>query len=174
MRAHLSRAIVGRCTLTATWDEPGELNRYLEAHVARLLESYRHWTGKSLLQPDRSGEEQARRLYHAPFVVLSHNTASDPILNYANRAGLNLFEVTWAELTGLPSRLTAEPLHQQERASLLARVTQTGYIDDYRGVRISKTGRRFLIERATVWNLFDQSGAPYGQAATFSEWKLLV
>ena len=36
---------------------------------------------------------------------------------------------------------------------------------------VSKTGRRFLIENATVWNLLDEAGAPYGQAATFSGWK---
>jgi hypothetical protein len=160
--------------VTAPCDEPGELNRYLEAHVARLLESYHYWTGKSLVQPDLLPAEQARQLYYASFVVLSHNTASDALLNYANKAGLNLFELDWAELTTLPSRCTAEPLHRQERADLLAKVTQHGYIDNYRGVRISKTGRRFLIERATVWNLFDDRGAPYGQAATFSEWKLLT
>lgn len=159
--------------MTETYNEPGEFNQYLEAHVARLLQSYRHWTNKSLVPTDLSSAEQARQLYHAPFVVLSHNTASDPLLNYANRAGLDLFELTWTELMTLPSRLTAEPLQQQARANLLLKVTEQGYIDDYRGVRISKAGRRFLIERATVWNLFDDRGAPYGQAAAFSEWKFL-
>jgi MEKHLA domain len=160
--------------VTETHNEPGEFNQYLEAHVTRLLQSYRHWTGTSLVPPDLSSAEQARQLYHAPFVVLSHNTASDPLLNYANRAGLDLFELSWTELMTLPSRYTAEPLQRQERADLLTKVTQRGYIDDYRGVRISKTGRRFLIERATVWTLFDDGGAPYGQAATFGEWKFLA
>ncbi len=50
-------------------------------------------------------------------------------------------------------------------------VTRKGFIDDYRGIRISKTGRRFLIDNATVWNLLDENGAHYGQAATFSAWK---
>jgi hypothetical protein len=40
-------------------------------------------------------------------------------------------------------------------------------------VRVSKSGRRFLIDRATVWNLLDDSGAHYGQAATFSAWKFI-
>ena len=62
-------------------------------------------------------------------------------------------------------------MHRDERARLLDAVTRDGFIDDYRGVRISKTGRRFLIENATVWNLLDENGAPYGQAATFSAWK---
>jgi MEKHLA domain len=159
--------------VTTSWNEPAEVNQYLKTHVTRLLVSYRHWTGKSLVLRNLLPAEQARELYYSPFVVLSHDTSPDPLLNYANRVGLDLFELDWRELTTLPSRLTAELPHQKERATLLATVTKHGYIDNYRGVRISKTGRRFLIEQATVWNLFDDRGASYGQAATFSQWKYL-
>ena len=55
----------------------------------------------------------------------------------------------------------------------LARVSRDGYIDDYRGVRISATGKRFMIEEAVVWNLIDAAGGHHGQAATFSRWQLL-
>ena len=150
--------------------EPNENNGYLLAHVLRLLTSYHHWTGKHLMPTDLPPLAQARQLFNAPFAVLSHNTAADPLLNYANRLGLQLFELAWYELIGLPSRHTAEPVHQDERARLLDRVSRQGFIDDYRGVRISKNGRRFEITQATVWNLLDDSGAPYGQAATFSQW----
>lgn len=150
--------------------EPNQANGYQQAHVQRLVASYHHWTGKQLIDPALSAIEQSRALYNAAFVILSHNTADNPILNYANRAGLALFELTWEELIALPSRQTAEPIHRDERARLLDTVTRQGYIADYRGVRISKTGRRFMIEQATVWNLLDESGAPYGQAATFSQW----
>ena len=153
--------------------EPNENNGYLQTHVLRLLTSYRHWTGKDLLAPDLPPLEQARQIFNAPFAVLSHNTAADPILNYGNRVGLQVFELTWEELIVMPSRRTAEPVHRDERARLLDRVSRQGYIDDYRGVRISKTGRRFMIEQATVWNLLDENGAPYGQAATFSRWRYL-
>jgi len=118
-------------------------------------------------------EEQARRLFYAPFVLLSHNTAPDPILNYANRAALTLFELTWEELVNLPSRKTAEPSEQEERERLLAMVSRQGYIDDYRGVRVAKSGRRFFIHQATVWNLLDDNGIFYGQAAMFRHWKFL-
>jgi hypothetical protein len=138
-----------------------------------LLDSFRQWTRKDLVQQEQSPKEQARELFYAPFVVLSHDSGSDPLLNYANEAGLHLFEVTWEELIALPSRLTAEPLHREQRARLLARVTQHGYIEDYTGVRISRSGRRFLIEQATVWNVRDEQGAPFGQAATFSRWRFL-
>jgi PAS domain-containing protein len=150
------------------WDEPSERNGYLESHVTRLLRSFNHWTGKTLSDTSLPAVEQARQLFNALFVVLSHDTGS--VLNYANRAGLNLFELTWEELITLPSRQTAEPSEQAERERLLAIVAGQGYIDNYRGVRVAKSGRRFLIEQATVWNLLDEKGKYYGQAAMFSKW----
>lgn len=152
---------------------PCEENEFLADHIARLLTSLRHWTGRHLVDASLPAVEQARRIFEAPFAVLSHNTASDPILNYGNRAGMQLFELSWQELIQTPSRLTAEPVHRDERARLLDAVTRNGFIDDYRGVRVSKSGRRFFIEGATVWNLLDENGAPYGQAATFSHWRFL-
>jgi len=66
--------------------------------------------------------------------------------------------------------MTAEPLHREERAILLKRTTRNGFVDDYQGIRISSSGRRFRIERAIVWNLLDEDGNHAGQAATFSQW----
>jgi MEKHLA domain len=154
-------------------DEPGSTNHYLAAHVERLLLSLRHWTGRCLVDASLTMEEQSRRVFDAPFVVLSHNTDTDPILNYANRTGLELFELSWQQLLVTPSRQTAQPIHRAERERLLTEVARRGYIDDYRGIRISKNGRRFQIDQAIVWNLFDERGAPYGQAATFSAWRFL-
>jgi predicted DNA-binding protein (UPF0251 family) len=56
---------------------------------------------------------------------------------------------------------------------LLAAVTQRGFIDDYSGVRISKSGRRFRIARATIWNLVTAEGKPCGQAAMFDRWEFI-
>lgn len=153
--------------------EPCEENQFLADHLARLLASLRYWTGRDLVDPQLPMVEQARQLFAAPFVLLSHDTAADPMLNYGNRSGMRLFELSWQELIQTPSRLTAEPVHRDERARLLDTVSRNGFIDDYRGVRISKTGRRFLIEKATVWTVLDERGVPYGQAATFSAWKYL-
>lgn len=153
--------------------EPCEQNGYCADHVQRLLVSLRHWTGRNLVRPELPLKEQACELFHAPYVVLSHDGRVDSVLNYANRAGLNLFELSWEELITLPSRQTAEPMHRSERQILLAQVARQGFIDDYRGIRISQNGRRFLIEQATVWNLFDDNGAQYGQAATFGHWTFL-
>jgi MEKHLA domain len=151
--------------------EPSEENQFCRDHVGALLASLRRWTGRDLVDRQLPMVEQARRIFYAPFAVLSHNNAADPILNYGNRAVMELFELSWQELTQTPSRLTAAAVHRDERARLLETVTRRGFIDDYRGVRVSQSGRRFLIENATVWNLLDEAGAPYGQAATFSGWK---
>ncbi len=135
-----------------------------------LLDSYALWLKRELI--DRSGdiEAQSERLFLAPFVVVSYAESPDPILNYGNRQALDLWEMTWAEFTATPSRLTAEPVNRDERARVLERVAAHGFVTDYRGVRISRTGRRFLVERATVWNVLDGHGTKRGQAATFSRW----
>ena len=170
-------------------------------HSQILARSLKHWTGRELLParfgtpasgtacstelPVRavpvagaqsSGEspaELAGKIFHAPFVLVSHGTEADPVLNYGNAAALALWEMSWAELTRTPSRLTAEAPNREERARLLAAVTARGFIDDYSGVRISKTRRRFKISRATVWNLLTEAGKPCGQAAMFGEWEFL-
>lgn len=147
--------------------EPAPENDYLLPHAAQLLLSYRRWTGRALLETGLSPCEAARALYHAPFVVLSHDSTPDPLFTYANLAAQARFEMTWREIVGLPSRLSAEPLAQQARAHLLEEVAAQGFIDSYSGVRIAKSGRRFMIRNATVWNLSDSDGQLQGQAATF-------
>lgn len=138
-----------------------------------LLNSYCRWMGHELI--DRSGtiREQARALFHAPFVVVSHGTEEDPVLNYGNRAALGLWEAIWEEFIRIPSRRTAEPVNRAERAWMLDQAATRGFIHDYKGVRISTTGRRFLVEQALVWNIVDLAETKWGQAATFSTWTLL-
>jgi hypothetical protein len=56
---------------------------------------------------------------------------------------------------------------------LLERVTRDGYIDDYTGIRVTSSGRRFRIHQATVWNLLTPDGTRCGQAAMFDAWTFL-
>ena len=42
------------------------------------------------------------------------------------------------------------------------------------GVRISKTGKRFKIDQAIIWNISDAHGRYCGQAATFDTWQFLA
>ena len=153
--------------------EPIWQNEDVIRHTEILARSYRHFTGRELLPGLAEGRELARKIYEAPFVVVSHGTEPDPVLNYGNAAALRLWEMSWEELTRTPSRLTAEAPLREERARLLAAVTAHGFIDDYSGIRITRTGRRFHIARATVWNLITADGQPCGQAAMFDEWKFI-
>ena len=140
------------------------------SHVQLLLDSFARLLGRELMSRAGSLEEQAERLFHAPFVVVSHGIEADPVLNYGNASALALWEMDFATLTRTPSRLTAEPVHRDERARLLERTLCDGYVDDYAGIRISSTGKRFRIEQAVVWNLVDAAGIRHGQAATFDRW----
>jgi MEKHLA domain len=152
---------------------PDVSNYYLAEHAQLLTSSYRRWTGNDLVDPGLSVMEQARALYEAPFVVASHGTGEDPVFNYANRAALALFETGWPDFISTPSRLSAEPVERAQRAQVLGSVSRRGFIDDYSGIRISTTGRRFRIRDATVWNLVDARGAPAGQAVMFRDWEYI-
>ena len=107
-------------------------------------------------------------LWCAPRVIVAHGTETDPVFFYGNSAALQLFEMDFAEFARLPSRFSAEPMERQARVALLERVARCGFVDDYAGIRISKSGKRFAIENATVWNLLDDAGVYRGQAATFA------
>ena len=61
-------------------------------------------------------------------------------------------------------------MHRDERRRLLDEVGRHGFIENYSGIRISQTGRRFRIQNATVFNLLDHTGHHLGQAATFEDW----
>ena len=153
--------------------ELNQENHYLVEHIDLLRESLRHYAGRDLIDVKLTGVDAVKEIFHAPFVVLSHDTAEDPIFTYANRIALELFEMTWQEFTLLPSRQSAEAVNQQKRAQVLETVANKGFIDGYSGIRISKSGKRFLIENATLWNLIDNKGRYRGQAATFASWRYI-
>jgi hypothetical protein len=138
-----------------------------------LLTSYHHWIGADLIEPAGDPASQSHMLFHSPFVLVSHGIEQDPLLNYGNRMALSLWELSWDELIRTPSRLTAEPVNRADREGMLEQARTNGHIRNYCGVRISKSGRRFLIEGAVVWNVVDSTGHRLGQAATFSDWRFL-
>ena len=144
----------------------------------RILLSHELAFGRPLLAgagPGRCPRQAAQELFAASVVVLAHDGAdpgSDPgpCLVYANRAALLLWRRTWAEMVGMPSRLTAEPAERAGRALALASVRSHRAITDYSGIRIDSQGRRFQIHGARVWSVTDSQGSPGGQAAAFSDW----
>ena len=146
------------------------LTASLIEHCQNLLNSFKALTGNDLIDRTPSIEIQANNLFNANFVIVSHDTQPDPIFNYGNQTALNLWEFDWEHFVKLPSRLSAEPMAQIDRDRLLLEAKNNGYIQNYGGVRISRTGKRFWIENATIWTVTDRYGKDIGQAATFSKW----
>ena len=138
-----------------------------------LLDSHAYWIKQELIHRNGTPLEQAERLFNSPLVVASHGMEDDPVLNYGNRTALNLWAMDWEQFTQTPSRLTAEPINREDRARMLEQAKTQGYISDYRGIRISNTGERFLVEKAIIWNIHKPDGTALGQGATFSSWSYL-
>jgi PAS domain-containing protein len=130
-----------------------------------LTGSYERLVGEPLLERGAPGDLDA-----APFGLLAHDTAADPLFTYANATSRRLFGYTAEEFRGLPSRLSAEPDQQEDRDEFLDRVEKTGFGAGYTGIRISKTGQRFRIENVILWNLIDPDGVNHGQAARIGGW----
>lgn len=139
-------------------------------HIACIAESYQRLTGRTLVSAEG---DIVVALWSAPLAIVAHGTQADPIFFFGNATALRLFEMDFEAFTRLPSRMSAEPLLREERARLLERVTRDGIIEDYAGVRISATGRRFRIANAAVWTVTDTAGTIVGQAAAFAGWAYL-
>ncbi|MGN6086194.1 MEKHLA domain-containing protein [Trinickia sp.] len=130
-----------------------------------MADSYLRLLGRPLVPGDLPVGEAAQWLYEqAPFAVLAHNVAPDPVFMYANKAAQQRFGYSWDEITRLPSRLSAEAPNREERQRFLERVQRLGYETGYKGVRITRSGQRFMIEEATLWQLVDDEGNLHGQA----------
>ncbi len=157
----------------AGWLQPTALET-----VLWILDSHRRALGRPLLAglaADASPLQRAQALFAYPAPVLAHDGADPgldpgPRLIYANRSALGLWRRRWAEMVGLPSKLTAEPQERSSRQQALRQAQAAEAISGYGGVRIDSQGRRFRIEGARLWTLRDANGSPRGQAARFSAW----
>lgn len=138
-----------------------------------LLDSHRQLLGEELLPRYADPLTQAEIVFSAPQVVVSHRLSDDPILCYGNQQALDLWEMSWEQLTSIPSRLTAEADAREERARMLTAAREQGFFRPYEGIRISARGRRFRIEEAVIWSVRDHQGQPVGQAASFERWTRL-
>lgn len=151
---------------------PPEQHPQVQLWSQQLASSYQHWRHQPLVTVTES-QTLAQALFEAPVAIVSHGTQADPIFNYANRCALNLWELDWDTFIQMPSRLSAEPMHRDERAQMLGQLQTHGFVDNYQGIRISSQGRRFYIQQATIWNVIDDTGTRLGQAATFANWQFL-
>jgi hypothetical protein len=144
-------------------------------HSQRLLQSFHHYLGRPLFAQGVAADAafQARQLFEAPCIVVSHGTEDEPIFNYGNAQALALWGLTWDELIRFPSRQTAQGADQPERARMLAQAKAQGYFEGYVGDRATASGKRFRMENGLIWTVVDETGAYCGQAATFSQYHFL-
>ena len=138
-----------------------------------LLQSHQRAFSRPLIasaQPGQLRRLLCQNLFACGFPVLAHGTEQDPALSYANAAALQLWETRWDGLIGMPSRLTAPDSERAERSSALGQAKRLDAVQNYRGIRISRKGRRFMINKARIWTLWDAEEQVCGQAACFSDW----
>ena len=138
-----------------------------------LLESHQRAFSRPLIASVHTGRSKrvlCQNLFACGFPVLAHGTEQDPKLSYANAAALQLWGTCWKELIGMPSRLTAPEHERAERSHALGQAKHLEPVQNYRGIRISRKGRRFMINKARIWNLWDARERFCGQAACISEW----
>ncbi|HTI17692.1 MAG TPA: MEKHLA domain-containing protein [Trinickia sp.] len=134
-----------------------------------MADSFARLLGDELVPGEMTAEAAARWLYEdAPFAVLAHSPEDDPRFIYGNLVAQKRFEYSWDELVRLPSRLSAEKQDRLKRQDLMDSVRRIGYLRGYQGLRISKSGRRFMIEDVTLWRLVDVDGLVKGEAARIS------
>ena len=138
-----------------------------------ILDSFKGLLGYELISREKDLTTQAEELFKADFVVVAHGIENDPIFDYGNQTALDLWVMDWKQFTQTPSKATVEPSIREAREIMLQQVATRGYLDNYGGVRISSSGRKFYIREAIIWNLTDNLGNKCGQAATFSDWQFL-
>jgi hypothetical protein len=140
----------------------------LDERLRLIAASYQRLTGKPLIEQAPTDTSALRRaIWNAPVAIVAHGTEADPVFFYGNEYALRCFEMNFDEFSHLPSRLSAEQMLQEAREKALRKVAEQGYIDGYSGMRIAKSGRRFMITECTIWNLTDTTGVDHGQAAVF-------
>ncbi len=104
--------------------------------------------------------------------VFERENHANPVFVFANRRAQELWEMDWQGFINLESRYSAEPEERQAREHLLNEVQKQGFINNYSGVRVSKSGKRFLIKSARVWQVLAEDGlGALGQAVCFEDYK---
>jgi hypothetical protein len=145
---------------------PDLSNSYQTAFLAEVIAAFARVTGGDLvaeagLDPANLG----RSVWDGDFALLTHDT--NAILTYGNRFALDLWEMDWETLVRTPSRLTAPEEDRAARAAIMAKVERDGFTRSYTGRRVSRMGKFFFIENATVFTLKNEKGAGFGTGAFF-------
>jgi len=134
--------------------------------LAVIADSFWRLTGRTLAQDSAA-------LWNLTAAILAHGTEPSPLFFYANRCALELFRMSASKMLGMESRYSAEPGLRAERQAMFDRLERADIVSGYEGIRIAADGTRFRVEDAIIWNLFDESGRRYGQAAMLQNWQVI-
>lgn len=137
------------------------------ALLKHIDERYRSLTGRRLYCPEDVDDRYLWLHEHAPYSILAHSNAADPVFVYANRCALSCFKYSLEEILQLPSRLSAGPSDREARQRLLDIVRRDGIATGYSGPRVDKQGKSFIIYEGEVWQSEEGDEAGWGQAALF-------
>jgi hypothetical protein len=142
-------------------------------HCKLIEKNYKFWTGKELFEAKLTESELSEKMYHAPFVVLSHGTQADPIYNYVNLKAQELWEFTWDEMIKLPSRRSAGTNETAERLELIREGQEKGITFTEKALRESRSGKKFYIKNVVLFNLLGEGGEYAGQCAIYNDWEFV-
>jgi hypothetical protein len=161
-------------TFGAPLAAPARENDYQAVFVARVADAFARVTGKSLIA--EAGLDPAalgKSAWLGDFALLTHRGDERATLNYGNRFVLQLWEMDWPSFVATPSGDTAPRNAAAARDLLMEQVAKDNFVTGYAGERISRSGRRFLIQGVTVWRLLDEKGQSFGMAAFFRHFRYL-
>ena len=136
--------------------EVEKINKFLEF----AEQSFNKYTDKLL--PLEKNKDLLSSFDECLLPIASHDT--NGFFNYLNKAALSLFKVTKDQVIGRSTTMTAPKSEQKQRNELLNQVNSHGFIDNYKGIRVSSDGELFQIEDATIWNVIDKNSHKIGQA----------
>jgi len=136
--------------------EVEKINKFLEF----AEQSFNKYTDKLL--PLEKNKDLLSSFDECLLPIASHDT--NGFFNYLNKAALSLFKVTKDQVIGRSTTMTAPKSEQKQRNELLNQVNSHGFIDNYKGIRVTSDGELFQIEDATIWNVVDKNSHKMGQA----------
>ena len=136
--------------------EVEKINKFLEF----AEQSFNKYTDKLL--PLEKNKDLLSSFDECVLPIASHDT--NGFFNYLNKAALSLFKVTKDQVIGRSTTMTAPKSEQKQRNELLNQVNSYGFIDNYKGIRVTSDGELFQIEDATIWNVVDKNSHKMGQA----------
>ena len=136
--------------------EVEKINKFLEF----AEQSFNKYTDKLL--PLEKNKDLLSSFDECVLPIASHDT--NGFFNYLNKSALSLFKVTNDQVIGRSTTMTAPKSEQKQRNELLNQVNSHGFIDNYKGIRVTSDGELFQIEDATIWNVVDKNSHKMGQA----------